>query len=73
MKKELKSTANSKSSAKSARSRDCRRNRMIHHYITQYIENGEQFAESWVQINLFGKCFCLSRRKIKIHEIKEDH
>lgn len=44
---------------------------MIHHYITQYIENGEQFAESWVQINLVGKCFCLSRRKIKIHEIGE--
>lgn len=42
---------------------------MIHHYITQYLEDGKHFAESWIQINFFGKCFCFSRRRIAIHEI----
>lgn len=45
---------------------------MIRHYITQYLENGKQYAEAWIQINLFGRCFCLWKRKIEVHEIKVD-
>lgn len=36
------------------------------HYITKYAENGVRYAESWMQINLFGLCFCFSKRKIPI-------
>ena len=36
------------------------------HYITKYIQNGIRYAESWMQINLFGKCFCFSKRRIAI-------
>lgn len=39
---------------------------MIKHYITKYEENGERYAEAWVQINLFKKCFCFFKRRIKI-------
>ena len=38
---------------------------MIHHYITQYEENGEKKIVSWLQINLLGKCFCFSKRYLK--------
>lgn len=38
----------------------------LHHYITKYQENGETFVEAWLQINLFGKCYCFWKRKIKI-------
>lgn len=44
---------------------------MIHHYITQYKENGKHYAEAWLQINFLRWCFCFARRKIEIHEIKE--
>jgi hypothetical protein len=36
------------------------------HYITKYEENGKHYAESWMQINMFGKCFCFSKRTIEI-------
>ena len=36
---------------------------MIHHYMTQYEENGEKKVVSWLQINIFGKCFCFSIRE----------
>ena len=39
---------------------------MMHHYITKYEENGKRYAESWMQINLFGRCFCFSKRKMEI-------
>lgn len=39
---------------------------MLHHYITQYREGGKRFAEAWLQIDLFGRCFCFSRRRIEI-------
>lgn len=39
---------------------------MICHYITKYEEGGQWYAESWIQINIFGKCICLFKRKIKI-------
>lgn len=40
--------------------------REVHHYITKYKENGKTFVESWLQINLFGKCFCFSKKKIAV-------
>lgn len=39
---------------------------MVKHYLTKYVEGGVKYAESWIQINLFGKCFCFSKKKIKI-------
>lgn len=39
---------------------------MLHHYMTKYGENGKHYAESWLQLNIFGKCFCFSRRKKEI-------
>lgn len=39
---------------------------MVKHYITKYTENGILYAESWLQINVFGKCICFSKRKIAI-------
>ena len=38
----------------------------MHHYITKYYENGKRYVEVWIQINLFGKCFCFNKRKIEI-------
>ena len=38
----------------------------MHHYITKYEENGVRYAESWLQINVFGKCYCFAKRKINI-------
>lgn len=38
----------------------------MHHYITRYTENEICYVESWLQINIFGKCFCFSKRKIKV-------
>lgn len=43
----------------------------MHHYITKYICNGKLYAESWIQINIFGLCFCLSRRVKPILTINE--
>lgn len=39
---------------------------MIKHHMTKYYENSERYAESWIQINIFGLAFCLFRKKIKI-------
>jgi len=39
---------------------------MIKHYITKYTENGKRYAEAWIQINILGLSFCISKRKLKI-------
>jgi len=39
---------------------------MINHYITKYNEKGQRYAESWIQIALFKKVFCISKKRIKI-------
>lgn len=39
---------------------------MIKHYITKYEENEERFAESWIQLNIFGIIRCFSKKRIKI-------
>lgn len=36
------------------------------HYITKYTESGVRYAEAWLQVNLFGRCFCLWRVRTKI-------
>lgn len=36
------------------------------HYITKYEEEDKLYAESWFQVNLFGKCICLWRKRIEI-------
>ncbi len=38
----------------------------MHHYITKYKEDGKRFAEAWLQINLFGLCFCFWKKRIEI-------
>lgn len=38
----------------------------LHHHITKYEKNGELYVEAWIQINVFGRCFCFSKKKIKI-------
>lgn len=37
---------------------------MVRHYITKYWENGVHYAESWLQLEIFGWCWCFSRRRI---------
>ncbi len=39
---------------------------MLKHYITKYEEKGDLFVEAWLQINIFGKSYCFSKRKIKV-------
>lgn len=37
---------------------------IIKHHLTVYVENNEKkYAESWLQIDIFGKSYCFSRRK----------
>ncbi len=42
---------------------------MPQHLITKYEANGKKFAASWIQVKIFGKILCLSR---KVIELKED-
>lgn len=38
---------------------------MMHHYITKYVDENEHLiVEAWIQMNLFGRCFCFSKRRI---------
>lgn len=39
---------------------------MLHHYMTKYYENGKRYVESWIQISIFGICFCFSKKKMEI-------
>lgn len=41
---------------------------MLHHYMTKYIQlnSGKRIAESWIQLDLFGWCWCFSRKKMEI-------
>lgn len=39
----------------------------MQHNITKYTDEvGKRWAVSWLQINLFGKCFCLNQKKIAL-------
>ncbi len=35
---------------------------MVHHYMTKYDENNHSYVASWIQINLFKRCYCFSKR-----------
>ena len=41
---------------------------MLHHYITKYEEGGRRYAEAWLQLDAFGRCWCFSRRRVEIDE-----
>lgn len=36
------------------------------HYITKYTENDIRYAESWLQINIFGYAICFWKKRIEI-------
>ncbi len=38
----------------------------MHSYITKYEECGKRYAESWLQVNAFGRSFCFYKKKIEI-------
>lgn len=42
---------------------------MIHHYITHYARDGKDYAEAWIQINFFGYCFCLWKKRTTINRL----
>ena len=39
---------------------------MLKHYITKYTCEGKRYAESWLQVNLFGRAFCFSKKVTEI-------
>lgn len=39
---------------------------MIKHYITKYEEDGKRYAESWIQLNIFGLTRCYSKKRIEL-------
>lgn len=39
---------------------------MIHHYIEQEEHNGNYYAVSWIEINIFRYSIVFSKRKIRI-------
>lgn len=45
---------------------------MLNHYITIYGRNGKKYAASWIQLNIFGRCFCFSKREKEIMINNED-
>ncbi len=36
--------------------------RRVRHYQTKYTEDGIKKVESWIQINLFDRTYCFSKR-----------
>ncbi|MEQ9763217.1 hypothetical protein [Streptococcus jiangjianxini] len=45
---------------------------MINHYITHYARSGVDYAEAWIQIDIFGRCFCLWKKRTVIKELYAD-
>lgn len=39
---------------------------MFKHHITKYRADGKTYVESWLQLNLFGKAYCFSKKKIEL-------
>lgn len=40
---------------------------MVRHHLTTYRqEDGTRVAEAWIQLNLFGRCYCFARRRISL-------
>ena len=38
----------------------------LRHYMTKYEEDGALWVESWIQVTVFGRCWCLSRKRLQI-------
>nr|DAX69776.1 MAG TPA: hypothetical protein [Caudoviricetes sp.] len=36
------------------------------HYLTVYEENSKLYAESWFQLDVFGRSYCFSKNKRKL-------
>lgn len=36
------------------------------HYLTVYEENSKLYAESWLQLDMFGRSYCFSKNKKEI-------
>ncbi|MCI6547633.1 MAG: hypothetical protein MR874_01310 [Coriobacteriaceae bacterium] len=43
----------------------------IRHLITRYGEDGHWWAESWVQIDALGICWCLWKKRVCIDGVLE--
>lgn len=39
---------------------------MLRHFITKYEESGVKYAEAWIQINIFGRYWCLFKKRVQI-------
>lgn len=39
---------------------------IMKHYLTKYTENGIRYAEAWIQLEFFGKVFCISKKRIEV-------
>lgn len=37
------------------------------HYITKYKQGGKWYMEAWLQIDIFGKCFCFWKVKERLN------
>ena len=37
------------------------------HFITVYEENSKVYAESWLQLDVFGRSYCFSKNKKEIN------
>lgn len=38
----------------------------IHHYLTKFEEDGQKKAESWLQLDFFGKSYCFNTKRIDL-------
>lgn len=38
----------------------------MHHYVTKYKENGQKYAEAWIQVDVFGYSFCFWKKRITL-------
>ncbi len=45
----------------------------MHHFITIYSESGMWYAEAWLQVNLFGRCLCFSKKRIKLPQTRQPY
>lgn len=41
------------------------------HHITYYKENGKLYTEAWLQINVFGSCYCFWKKKLEMNDLDE--
>lgn len=39
---------------------------MLRHHITKYGSDGKRFCASWLQLNVFGKHLCFSKKIILV-------